>query len=43
MVAENFWLEQLRPREVVNEFASVKARKDGNLEVVNDRYKTKIR
>ena len=43
MVAEGFWLEQLRPKEVVNEFVSVKTRKDGRVEVLNDRYKTKIR
>ncbi|KAG2007254.1 hypothetical protein CC2G_014962 [Coprinopsis cinerea AmutBmut pab1-1] len=43
MVAEIHRLDQLKPREFRNEFNSLSKRKDGKLELRNDRFKTRVR
>ncbi|TFK29531.1 hypothetical protein FA15DRAFT_582319 [Coprinopsis marcescibilis] len=43
MVAESHALDQLKPRAMQNEFSSYNVRKDGKVDLQNDRYKTRVR
>ncbi|KAF5335473.1 hypothetical protein D9611_012174 [Ephemerocybe angulata] len=43
MVAEAFWIEQLRPSNVLTEVSDIRIRKDGAVELHNERYKSRVR